>query len=352
MHSQRSQPPPPDHGFRTTIIKSREERCLAGVRKSTSPSQEVEGNVTKKTSTSVIIGNAVPGDSNCDNTERSDGQDFFMRLPAELRNRVYSFCLTGQQIDIRQNRFPNYIRKVAKWTEPGLLTTTKLIRDEATTIYYSDNVVTIHLKTSEFPSACRWLAMISRRCGARPFRFFRFMVMCPRWHDLEAFPSLAHLYFDTNIELANVEIADIELANVKVARAEVRRVPPDPNNLADVELAKATVTNLLGDRINLFPDKWPKFMFHRCSMFLGPVQACRAMLEALRNVLELGRKARQRKWSRAFFEMEMDKWLEDMESTIPVKSSKAQKAERMKRYEEEAEAKARRERSFAALLGR
>ncbi|KAF1826739.1 uncharacterized protein K489DRAFT_407442 [Dissoconium aciculare CBS 342.82] len=354
MHSQKSQPLPPDHGSQVTVAHGKHNRLSTDANEFTSPIHHHTRAITAIESSaeeSLSVAD-VPTQSKHNVIVSNHRQDLFTPLPAEVRNRIYELCLTEQPIGIRESRYthyPVYIGSIAKWTEPALLQTSKFIRDEATRLYYANNTVTIHLKTSEFPSACRWLTSISRRCGARPFRFFRFMVMYPRWDDLAGFQSLARLYFDTTLELANPEIADIELANIRWAQNILALKEGDPD---DIKLATTPVFDSFGNRVNIFPERWPMRVFRRCSMFLGAVQQFTVMLLALQDALELGRKARQMKWPRARFELELATWLEDKESTTQVRSAKAQRAGRRKKSEAEADKKAARERGFAALLGR
>jgi hypothetical protein len=260
-----------------------------------------------------------------DGPEQSEPRDLFMLLPPELRNRIYGLCLTGDSFPIRQNRHERWHSKTPKWREPGLLKVSKFIRHEASGIFYAGNVFDLWLNTSHFPVACNWLASIARRCGPQPFRFFQFVVCYPRWDDLEHLTSVARLYFETPIELMFPGPSDSLGCNHTVRTKPWHEIwPAGP-----------------------CPTRHPS-----CDSIFEMQSYNKPLYwQELENIAALGRRAREQKWSRIRFELELDMWRAEVEDKPHVLSSRVQKAKRVKKANEKAVMEAKRTHEHAKMLG-
>lgn len=142
-------------------------------------------------------------------------EDLIMKLPGELRNRIYDLALLASDAvkvhcgKTRQTRSGPAL--VKRWLEPGILLASKQIRYEALPTYYLCNNFELALTTSEFDQACDWIKHAARNCGSRPFKTFRFFMTKVIWEDIEGFLSLARLFHGTMIELACPEYDESKL---------------------------------------------------------------------------------------------------------------------------------------------
>lgn len=87
-----------------------------------------------------------------------------MKLPGELRNRIYELVFpSGEGIKIRERRrerrrsSPGERAKRLRWREPGLLSASRQIRAECFALYYGRNHFTILAKANELDKALNFL---------------------------------------------------------------------------------------------------------------------------------------------------------------------------------------------------
>lgn len=101
-----------------------------------------------------------------------------MKLPGELRNRIYELVLlTNQTIEIRTRSMPPDLRhsrsvhindpgKTVSWEKPGLLRVSEQIRAESCSIYYGNNDFTIFTRSGELCNVLDFLLCKSADDGA------------------------------------------------------------------------------------------------------------------------------------------------------------------------------------------
>ena len=136
----------------------------------------------------------------------------FLSLPAELRNTIYSLALAEDKlvrVRMREYRPPGTgwprvrlsAEPVDAFREPGLLTTTKTIRNEASTIYYKSHDFELAVSVLDMKAAADWLRTITQRCGSDPFKHFTFYVTDDSlpYADLELIRPLVWLLAETKL---------------------------------------------------------------------------------------------------------------------------------------------------------
>ena len=117
----------------------------------------------------------------------------FMELPPELRIRIYTFLLAKDK--------PLQLWPTANITEPVLLGVSKVVRREASPVYYKQNSFVLQTYLSELSKAARWLRLLSMRCGPRLFGGFRFEFINGRWSELRLISPLLDLVREGSLEL-------------------------------------------------------------------------------------------------------------------------------------------------------
>ncbi|KAK3710825.1 hypothetical protein LTR37_010049 [Vermiconidia calcicola] len=135
-------------------------------------------------------------------------KDLMMKLPGELRNKIYHLVLpTDRHIYVRAYKCKRYSdeEKISKpqrrWREPGILTTSKQIRREAGSIYYLDNYFTICVRTEEIERACMWHYWTSEMCGWEGNIDFSLYIHSPKWEDMGSWSVLAKVAYESENEL-------------------------------------------------------------------------------------------------------------------------------------------------------
>ncbi len=91
-----------------------------------------------------------------------------MKLPPELRNRVYGLLLVDDnriQLNHRPHKQDVKAWKRTKFRAPGLFLTSKQIREEAMSVYYQVNNFKLSCTATKLPEAVKMLKEISKRCG-------------------------------------------------------------------------------------------------------------------------------------------------------------------------------------------
>ena len=104
-----------------------------------------------------------------------------MRLPAELRLRIYDYALTEDTYVMLLND------EGAKTGQPALLRTCRQIRNEALDLYYSSNVFALVVDVNgrkAMETEIRWTVRLGARCQL--IKKFIIEICCKHWRASEA----------------------------------------------------------------------------------------------------------------------------------------------------------------------
>lgn len=126
-----------------------------------------------------------------------------MTIPAELRNEIYSLALIDEQVI--------YIRAIdgRKWKEPGLLGVSKILRQEASAIYYKQNTFEITVKKFAFAGFSTWWQSLVARLGDHPLKSARFSIKSISWEALPNVYDLVKAAHMTGLQLGGeVEVSE------------------------------------------------------------------------------------------------------------------------------------------------
>ena len=217
----------------------------------------------------------------------------FIPLPPELRNEIHKLALSQKDVvrirpRARSGFWTTRLRKhtddTRKYREPALLQVNKVIRNEASAMYFKANDFEVTAAMHDMAAAAAWLRTVLMRCGNDPFRHFNFYIYSGHtWPELWHIRSLTQLFADTGLRLK--------------PRYMGRCPPGAPNSL-----------------------------FH----LSGRQDAFR---EALEDAVAFGARARTEDWHEDWLDMEFASWLEDEMSTRSAKVAKAasRRYQRLKR---------------------
>ncbi|KAK6400498.1 hypothetical protein LTR81_024249 [Elasticomyces elasticus] len=129
--------------------------------------------------------------------------DILMTLPPELRNQIYLEVLEAKfPIAMHPEGMPRkaYGAQWQPWREPPLLQVSKVIRGEATSIYYGDNDFDISITLSRAPGLCARLRRLVERCGSKPFRPLRIKFTNADWSSMSNGRVLGMLFYETGLQ--------------------------------------------------------------------------------------------------------------------------------------------------------
>ena len=137
-----------------------------------------------------------------------------MKLPAELRNRVYELILINDgPIHVRARHFKNIELRNApvpkrrvRWREPRLLTVSKPIRDEAMAICYERNAFHWYVASSELELVRTWLKRAPAYSGARDYNAgFNLHIKARSWNDIASWLPLARISYEKGQDVPTEE---------------------------------------------------------------------------------------------------------------------------------------------------
>lgn len=130
-----------------------------------------------------------------------------MALPAELRNEIYELALVSDNQVLISSEYEQEML-------PGLFTTSKQIRLEASTIYYNNNTFKAHVEVKRIESFALWLRSRTAELGLRPFEDLRIVIPLSCWEEIFLFFPIIKVVHETGIEVREkpYDINDAETA--------------------------------------------------------------------------------------------------------------------------------------------
>ena len=137
-----------------------------------------------------------------------------MKLPAELRNRIYELVLIHVgPIHVRARHFKNIVlrdvlvpKRRVRWREPGLLTVSKQIRDEAMAIYYERNAFHVYVASSELELVRTWLKRALAYSDARDYNAgFILHIKARNWNEIASWLPLAKISYEKGQDVPTEE---------------------------------------------------------------------------------------------------------------------------------------------------
>ena len=209
----------------------------------------------------------------------------FFSLPGELRNEIYRLVLTERGVvHIRPRRRRHLYKdfcldrhQVVPWREPGILRAAKMIRQEASAMYFKSNDFNISMNLADMDKATAWLQIIIRRCGNDPFQHLGFYMTKSFWEELENALPLAKLYVENELTLRPLPLPTLpSLFHMEDPLREV------------------------------FP-------------------------RALEEVIDLGKRAGEEGWSEDWLDVEFGTWLDEKLSEVVPRKAKVAKRGRRRR---------------------
>lgn len=127
--------------------------------------------------------------------KKAPSENLMMKLPGELRNRIYeSALLVDTDVEVRSRRSPSQPHKMVqqatkklRWHEPGLLQASKQIRAEASGVYYGGNQFVVYAHPAELRRSFWFLAAKSTK-GDRKYEDdvslrYTIRLLGARWED-------------------------------------------------------------------------------------------------------------------------------------------------------------------------
>lgn len=136
-------------------------------------------------------------------------ENLIMKLPSELRNRIYELALPlHKTVKIHARRKASYkysrdrlIRcPKLRWREPALLFVSKQIRPECQGLYYSNNHFEIVARSAELEEVLDFLLLKSPEdedAEGDITLSYRVIMWCPRWRDFKHWLKLAAIAWHT-----------------------------------------------------------------------------------------------------------------------------------------------------------
>lgn len=133
-----------------------------------------------------------------------------MKLPGELRNRIYELVLgQDQKIAIRDRRTryhhknePGLRQKNIRWREPGILSVSKQIRAECIRLYYDGNRFEIYAGSDELAEVLKFLSRKS--AGEAVTLSFSIRVLDAKWGDIPDWLQLAKIVYCMDTQKSHV----------------------------------------------------------------------------------------------------------------------------------------------------
>ena len=130
--------------------------------------------------------------SNLSRTSSTSGtaDSKLMSLPAELRNKIYTYALVkNSKIGI-----PKYYQSTEKkWREPKLLAVCKQIREEARPLYYANNSFEITTYIWQIHMVAAWISSRIGVCASPSFHELRIDLLGGPWTELDRLSSFLQL---------------------------------------------------------------------------------------------------------------------------------------------------------------
>ena len=117
-----------------------------------------------------------------------------MSLPPELRNCIYGLVLSNLgQINTAYD---------GEYKRTGILRTSKQIRSEALSVYYTTNSFRVSLNRKDFPAFLTWLRNVAKTCGRQPFGGMKVVSYGRSEWLLDAMPHMLEVMRETGLEIA------------------------------------------------------------------------------------------------------------------------------------------------------
>ncbi|KAK5733645.1 hypothetical protein LTR17_009498 [Elasticomyces elasticus] len=128
--------------------------------------------------------------------------DIFMTLPPELRNIIYEDVLSDTlPISVHPARkVPTaWGLQLSIWREPPLLRVSQAIRSEASTIYFGTNDFDVEIPLDRMAELSTGMRRLVGRCGVRPFRSLRILIISANWYSMDNGRLLAKLFHQSGL---------------------------------------------------------------------------------------------------------------------------------------------------------
>jgi len=173
-----------------------------------------------------------PNAPETDTTSSIICEDLLMKLPGEIRNKIYSLVLLPIRSPFNKNfyysrhnskpfsplmsewrslrllsdpvisvekKMPKGRRDVTTttWNEPGLLQVSKQLRHETMPIYYFGHVYSFRVRSDEFDKVYSWLSNLSKQLNGKWLEF-EVEVVNPNWSHMDQWLPLAKLTHESS----------------------------------------------------------------------------------------------------------------------------------------------------------
>lgn len=157
-------------------------------------------------------------------------EDLMMKLPGELRNRIYELVLPKDEaIEIRKRKgrsmeapvcYSRYSRgRKSCWHEPDIMAVSSQIRTECLRLYYDNNTFEIFARSHELHLVLDFLLLKSTEdCIALKFKI---RIVGSEWRNMQDWLELASIAYYTDKEYSDK--IDVAVCNFHLREA-VRQV--------------------------------------------------------------------------------------------------------------------------------
>lgn len=154
----------------------------------------------------------------------------FVKLPAEIKNRIYDLMLVtpGEPVYIKQSenrrrrgkKLKTPTSKRTSWQEPALLRVNKEVRAETLPQYYGSNAFVIPLFMEDMGDAAAWLESIMKATGTcTSFLSLSIVVHGDAWILLERLRPMVSLMRTYGTDFARAEGKEATIKDAGVPRA-------------------------------------------------------------------------------------------------------------------------------------